>query len=209
MNIFSQNKKIKKSSDDNFVMYNFGIPALKTCPMAQKCASGCYATQGAYAWPVVKAAYEARYQLTLSDAFIPSIIAELNKLVRKHEGSQLIIRVHDAGDFYSPVYQQNWYIIAQYFPKVKFYAYTKMVKQSKALDSVKPLNFRLIYSFGGREDNAINPINDFHSKVFNQQLPTNYIDGTKDDKVAALGENKNIGLLYHGQKSFNNTRWGA
>jgi hypothetical protein len=55
MKYLTQNSKMKKSSTNNAVVYNFGIPAYKsrrygirTCPSAKECARGCYALSGPY-----------------------------------------------------------------------------------------------------------------------------------------------------------------
>jgi hypothetical protein len=85
-----------------------------------------------------------------------------------------------------------------------------MVNQSIALDSLKPNNFRLIFSYGGKEDSQIDTDKHYHSKVFesiDELSKNNYVDGTHDDTVAALGTSRRIGLVYHGIKGFKKTNW--
>lgn len=206
-----QNRKMKATSKNGVASaYNFGIPAfisdsgLKTCPQAGLCAVGCYARQGAYLWPKVKAAYERRLQLTQSPDFIAVIQAEILKLKQKH--SSLFIRVHDSGDFYNKDYALDWFAIADSFPEVTFYAYTKSIDLLKRLQSKCPLNFKIIFSLGGKQDASINQSEDRHSRVFESRLERGYVDASKND-LKAIGSNKKIGLLYHGAKNFNKTGW--
>lgn len=204
-----KNAKIAASNSGLFTVYNFGIPAyqskskLKTCPMAGSCAKGCYATQGAYAWTNVQAAYEWRLQATLKSDFE----TEMNKAIAiklktaQRQGKTLVIRIHDSGDFYGLDYIQKWFNIMRLFPAVKFYAYTKMIPIFKRLEL--PVNFTLIYSEGGLADNKINPEIDRHARVFGsleELLAAGYIDTTEND-LNAIGPNHKIGLVYHGAKS--------
>jgi len=219
--VFTQNAKMKRSSENGLHLYNFGIPAfrsrtgLKTCPQAGVCASGCYAKSGAYVWSTVARAYENRLALTRTKGFEEVVNFEIAKLLKKHKTDILLLRIHDSGDFYSKEYQLAWYDIASQWlnePRVYLYAYTKMVKQSNDLKSHQPRNFRLIYSYGGKQDSMIQPETDFHSRVFESIDDLNdagYVDGTHDDSVAALGGNPRIGLVYHGIKSYKNTLWGG
>lgn len=194
----STNDKLKKNN-----IYSFGIPAYKsatgliTCPSALNCIKGCYARQGRYAMPNVKNAQENRLALTQSSEFVDTISNELVKRKVK------ILRIHDAGDFYSMQYFTNWMLIVQRNPQVKFYAYTKQVIMLKSLVSMLPKNFTLIFSYGGKNDAMIDTNTDRHSKVFSslKELRANkYQDTTKRD-INALGTNNKIGLVYHGFKS--------
>jgi hypothetical protein len=215
--LLSQNKKMKKSSQNGIHVWNFGIPAfqsksgLKTCPNATACVSGCYARMGAYAWSNVAQAYEARLAATQSPDFVTIISAEIQAKLKRLKGSdRLVIRVHDSGDFYSADYQLTWYRVASLFPTVQFYAYTKMISQSKSIESSRPVNFRLCFSMGGREDSLIESANDMHARVFESLealVDAKYADASHDDLVTALGDSNKIGLVYHGVKSYTNTTW--
>ena len=216
MSNFTQNAKMKKSSQNGTTVYNFGIPAFmsqdgtKTCPMAKACVAGCYARQGTYQFSNVKAAYERRLEFTKSETFRTEAILEISALLgkAKKKGSKLVIRVHDSGDFYSEAYQLNWYDIARVLPEVQFYAYTKSVSQSKRIDWSRPRNFKLIFSYGGAEDQLINPEVDSNAKVFKTEVELSaedYLDVTNDDML--LFKTNKIGLVYHGTKKFENTTW--
>jgi len=215
--LFSQNAKMRKTADAHEIdLYNFGIPAfmsttgLKTCPNAASCVKGCYARQGAYAWSNVSQAYEARLAVTRQDDAALVLGAEIESLLAKatKRGRRLVLRIHDSGDFYSAQYQLLWYHIARAFPDVTFYAYTKQVAQSLGLETVRPANFELIFSQGGKQDKYINP-KMRHARVFasHAELTQNgYIDASNDDMLA-LSSNHHVGLVYHGAKSYSNTNW--
>lgn len=211
--LFSKNRKMKKSEKSGVSIYNFGIPAFRslegesTCPMAGVCAAGCYAMSGAYSWSNVKNAYETRYQATKKDDFHLIASSEIEKLKKKRGVKQLIIRIHDSGDFYSEAYFKKWLLIMLKNPDVKFYAYTKMIEFFK--NRSLPNNFTLIFSLGGKQDSLIDQSNERHSKVFQsvkELKEAGYSDASNDDMIA-LGKNKKIGLVYHGAKNFENTAW--
>jgi hypothetical protein len=212
--LLTQNKKIKSSSTDSLTVYNFGIPALisdtglKTCPMAGKCAIGCYAKSGAYVWSNVKQAYEKRLAATLQADFSEVISEDIEKILSKKSTKNLIIRIHDSGDFYDLGYFEKWFKVMTRFPQVKFYAYTKMVEMFKG--RFLPSNFTLIFSLGGKQDALIDQNTDRHSRVFetvNELESAGYVNASHDDMLA-LTQNGKVGLVYHGAKSFKNTSWG-
>lgn len=217
--VFTQNAKMKRSSQNGIHLYNFGIPAFRsksgiaTCPNARHCVAGCYAKAGAYVWSTVAQAYENRLDLTRTRGFEQVITYHIDKLLKKHPTGAILLRIHDSGDFYTQAYQEAWYLIASQYennPRVQFYAYTKMVRQTLDVSALKPKNFRLIFSFGGSEDSQINTERHHHAKVFSSiedLVKAGYVDGTHDDTVAALGQDCKIGLVYHGTKSFKNTTW--
>ena len=94
---------------------------------------------------------------------------------------------------------------------MKFYAYTKEVNEFKKLKLMHwiPSNFTLIYSLGGKQDASISMETDRHARVFESEDQLNaagYINASSDD-LLAIGDNKKVGLVYHGNKSFKDTRW--
>lgn len=218
--VFSQNAKMRKSSQNGIHLYNWGIPAYKsqngtlTCPNASKCIIGCYAKSGAYVWTNVAQAYENRLSLSRTKGFEQVIVYHIDKLLSKHKTGTVMIRIHDSGDFYSESYFETWCKIADVYKnetRVQFYAYTKMVQMCKdyANKNLIPGNLTLIYSFGGRQDDLIQIETDRHSRVFENETELaahDYSDASQNDMVA-LGPNNKIGLVYHGTKSYKNTAW--
>jgi hypothetical protein len=192
--LFTRNSKLKKAS---VYTVNFGIPALKTCPMAKTCKDYCYANKGAYSWPVVKAAYEYRYQCTKSKDFFEVATAELNKIKKLKA-----VRIHDSGDFYNKRYLEKWIKIASSMPDKIFYFYTKRVTLIKdyATQGLLPDNMIYILSVGGSEDRHIDMENDRHSRIFNslkELKAAGYVDATEDDTKAWKSKNNKIGLVIH------------
>jgi len=190
--LFTRNSKLAASTA---YTVNFGIPALKTCPMAKLCKDFCYANKGAYVWPVVKNAYEYRFKQTKSKNFIELASNELSK-IRKLEK----VRIHDSGDFYNKEYLYKWLAIAQNFPSIEFYAYTKRVRLLKENSLALPPNFTVIYSLGGKEDSYIDLSIDRHSRIFSnasELKKAGYVDASHDDTIAVNKLNPRIGLVIH------------
>ena len=214
MTLLTQNTKMKKASGK---VYNWTLPAFKaldgslTCPNAGKCLSGCYARQGAYIWGTVKAAHDTKFKLSKTDSFVNDMVLDIfGKLERLQDSETLFIRIHDAGDFYSKEYTRKWFEIMDLFTgfNVKFYAYTKQIAMFKELASEIPSNFRIVSSFGGKQDHLIDTNSDAHAKVFETKEELDaagYTDCSVDD-LEIFGALK-VGLIYHGTKSYKNTTW--
>ncbi len=224
LNWLSQNAKMRRS-EGPYMIFNWGIPAfrsetgLKTCPNAGLCAVGCYARSGAYLFSNVAKKFEERLVLAQSPGFVDELIGEILEANIKaaRKGKKCLIRIHDSGDFFSDEYTYKWFKIAQKLPDVSFYAYTKQVQYFKDLfklygeDLVKPKNLTLIYSYGGKQDDLIDPERDRHSRVFENEadlIEAGYADASHNDLVA-LDENIKIGLIYHGNKNYANTKWSS
>jgi len=192
MNLLSNSSKC---SDKGIA--TFGITAGKYCPNKKSCAKdgACFGMQGRFLMPNVKNAYKWRGEATKTKFFKGAMALEILKLQPKY------FRIHDVGDFYNYEYLEKWVSIMREFPKVKFYAYTKMVWLVKfRLRRSNLKNFTPIYSFGGKEDHLIDVKKDRHSRVFRTKeelLKAGYVDASKDDLVA-IGRKKKIGLVYHG-----------
>jgi hypothetical protein len=215
-----QNAKMKKSSKNGITVVNWTLPAFqsetgfKTCPMAGACVSGCYARSGTYRFKSSVSAHNWKLELSQSDTFVGTMIAEIELWLKKRSVDHLKLRIHDAGDFYSVSYLDKWIAIMSHFesnPRVSFYAYTKMVQMFQTEKPRLPSNFRAIFSFGGKQDNLIQIETDFHARVFETVEALEaaaYQNGTDDDMVAAIGVSNRVGLVYHGAKSYQNTTWG-
>lgn len=168
-----------------------------TCPNAGLCASGCYAMQAFYVMPSVKRAQETRLALSLSDAFVDTIDAEIKRRGIKR------LRIHDSADFFSLAYTNQWIEVMRRNPGTKFYAYTKMVTFFKARQALLPANFHVVYSQGGTQDAKIDISTDRHSAVFGSLAElkrAKYSDASKRDLPTFQGKQR-IGLVYHGAPS--------
>lgn len=202
------NEKMKKSSDADRIVVAWGIPASeKTCPNAGACKNGCYAKGGRYMFANVRNKLNERLELAESEHFIHIIDDEINHLKKKHAGKQLYVRIHDTGDFYNELYTMKWLAIARMNPDVKFYAYTKMVVMFKQYEYFGriPDNFRIIFSYGGIQDEYI-PSDKPHARIFKtieELTSAGYVDCSKNDLLVYTTDK--IGLVYHGVKKWENT----
>ena len=163
--LLKQNEKMKHSNGELEQFFNIGFAALvgmaldentnnlivvNTCPGAGSCKIDCFAMKGG------KIQFEAAwlsdgriitYLLNNPDGFFEQLaneIAKEEKLGEKGNYS-VSIRWHDAGDFFSPEYQDLAFKLAESLPNVKFYAYTKM---ADAVLAKKPDNFIVNWSEG-------------------------------------------------------------
>ena len=103
-------------------------------------------------------------------------------------------------------------------PQCTFYAYTKEVElfKYKLADQI-PVNFILIYSFGGKQDHMIDKESDRNADVYtdyDRMISEGYFDIEDDDKLAAIGESKKVGIyrnnipyLIKKQKNKNFSEW--
>lgn len=113
------------------------------------------------------------------------------------------IRPHaSAGDFFNETYFLAWLNVAINNPKTIFYTYTKMpqflVKYKKQL----PKNFRIIASFGGKQDILITQKKLKFAKVFlyeNDAINAG-LEIDHDDSHAFDHKKQSFGLLLHGMQ---------
>ena len=182
--ILKQNQKMQHSDGTSSVFYNVGLPALKglavnekknefvivnTCPGAGVCKTFCYAMKGGYVqWKAVSMGQSRMLNFLINDpkGFSAQMKAELTKAEKKasKKNDKVIVRWHDAGDFFSPQYLALGYDIARSFPDVDFYAYTKIASVAQG---EKPPNFRMNYSEGAlrSQEKQIDFVKTKHSKV--------------------------------------------
>ena len=202
--LITQNAKIKKTNAKQGInLFNFGIPAYKsstgliTCPSAKDCIKPCYARQGFYNMPTVKNAYEFRLNSLESNNFLDDLAYEIYTKSPTH------IRINDSGDIYNAKVLGKWIKLANAFPDIIFYAYTKQVALFKKHSKLIPSNLVYRFSFGGKEDHLIDIKTDRHAMVFKdaESIPSNYVDASHDDSFAFNKDIKNIGLAYHGFNS--------
>lgn len=205
--ILKQNEKMGKSSGEETVFFDIGLPALKglavnektgefivvdTCPGAGACKIYCYAKKGGYVqWKDASLSQTKLLNFLVNDpeGFKSQFENELNtkatNLVRR--GKKVIVRWHDAGDFFSNEYLDLAYSIANKFPNILFYAYTKMASVAK---SQKPANFIINFSMGAtpEQERQIDFEKDKHSTVVPKPMFDKYV--LKDEKGKAVRDDK-------------------
>ena len=187
--ILKQNEKMQHSDGTSSIFYNIGLPALKglavneatgefvivdTCPGAGDCKTICYAKKGGYVQWKASSLSQTRllnFLLNDPDGFMDQLGREVDKAEKKFgkKGTKVIVRWHDAGDFFSPQYLDLAFQAARKNPDVDFYAYTKMadVAQSK-----KPNNFIINFSMGAlkSQEKKIDFQKTKHSKVVPKEV---------------------------------------
>lgn len=192
--LLTQNRELKREG-----IWNWTLPAwagrlpdgrtYNTCPSAGVCAKACYALNGTYRFPTVKARHQANLAYVLDDlvGWQRQMHDELGHA--RHQGGW--VRVHDAGDFFSDDYLFAWLEIMLARPGVQFYAYTKEVDRFRRIvEPAAPENFRWVYSFGGKQDHLLDPDVDRVADVFpddESMTAAGYTSQDASDLLAVLG----------------------
>ena len=120
--------------------YMFNLPATKE--VCNRICKNCYANREQIRFPSVLAARENRYSASLQSDFKTKVISELSALRTKPK----YFRLHASGEFYSQSYVDNWVEIAQTFPSITFYTYTKRMNDFNFGKLKNLSNFVLINS---------------------------------------------------------------
>jgi len=225
LSLLTQNSEMRRDG-----IWNFTLPAwvvqtdtgnFNVCPNAGACAKLCYARNGTYLFPAVRAKHLANLDLVrYNPGWINHVFSELSAGRFRPSGEPRYIpglasidhltpfllwwlqaggqavRVHDSGDFFSREYLDGWLKIASWVPDVLFYAYTKEVAMLK--ETPLPDNFLVIYSMGGRQDDLIDPDFDRHADVFPTMealTAAGYLDQEDSDLLAVLLPTTRVGIV--------------
>lgn len=148
------NKKIGKgcyhfstlptTGEFTFAVHEVEYTERGTCACTCKNAAGevtCYATKDKYNTPGVIASLGIKTRLARRhlDFLRRAILAQIEA-----DGVR-VLRVHVAGDFFSPEYVDMWRAIARECPGVVMWTYTKVAAAENAFDDVP--NFNVVKSF--------------------------------------------------------------
>jgi len=184
------NSKLLK---DGIVSIN--LPPVITCPSAGDCKRYCYACIGLQAMGNAK-----QKRLNTLEIFKRSpkefkdiCIQEIKRVKAK------TVRFHDSGDIFSLRYLKTLCDICESMPEIKFYAYTKSLKilAKFGWDNL-PLNFKIIQSYGGKNDSLIDRDKPFALVLgIGEAIPVGFIDGSESDLPSATYATK-IALPIHG-----------
>jgi hypothetical protein len=166
--LLGTNAKMSKSATEGEIVYDLTLPALSgvvvdeetgdfveitTCPGAGGCQLFCYARKGGYVmFPASSMSAAQALNFLVNDpagytAMVNKEIQGLKGKADKH-GIRLVVRWHDAGDFFSKEYLDLAFGVARQNPDVKFYAYTKIAAAATAAN--KPDNFIVNFSSGSK-----------------------------------------------------------
>ena len=206
MKLLTQNSELRPDGIFNWSLPAFGVrlsngQTMNVCPTAGACASFCYARNGTYNFSNVKSKHIKNLEYTLyhPEDFVAEMIEECLKPKMKGK----YVRIHDAGDFYSETYLNNWLRIIKACAEVTFYAYTKEVSMLRKQTNV-PSNFRYLFSTGGLEDHLIG--DDRHADVFvNEQAikDAGYVSQDESDLLCVLLASNKIGIPANNIPKFN------
>lgn len=203
------------------------------CPNAGACAQLCYARNGTYLFSNVKGKHIRNLEFILEDlegwkyamavelsarrlqpTDKPRTVAGLSAdtpfdpYVSKwlqHGGKA--VRIHDSGDFFSREYALAWVELAQEFPRILFYAYTKEVVMFRELAATHeiPENFRWLYSMGGKQDHLLDKDTERHAEVFPTEeeiADAGYQSQDASDLLAILLPTTRVGIPANNIKHF-------
>jgi len=174
--LLGQNGKMGKT---NF--YNITLPAyrgifydesqnkfyvINVCDKADTCSKVCFAQMGHFIKndaAIRIHAQKLNYLLNHAETWKSRVIAAINAL---YDGINLVVvRWHDSGDFFSEEYMKLAFEVAREAKRAEHYAYTKEVGMAKSLKSIMPPNFEFKFSYGGTENNLIEPTKDAHAII--------------------------------------------
>ena len=190
--LLTTNSKLKKEN-----IYNFNLPAGKTCLFAGECRKFCYAMKGNFRFKNVIASHEYNLKIAKSDNFVNHI----NDNILNLPGLKFL-RIHASGDFFNESYIQKWVKIARNNPNIIFYAYTKAMILFKGIKL--PENFLLIQSTDTINDLMYVDKSKPYAKVIDKKdldkyLKKGFINSTNSDlnTIKAILLNKNVVLAKH------------
>lgn len=228
MGYLTQNREMRRDG-----VWNFTLPAwvielesgdhFNVCPNAGACAKVCYARNGTYLFPKVRAKHLGNLALVKDDpAWVDKICEELahkrfkpSGYPRRVPGLPLLpdhlsewvrwwllwggqaVRIHDSGDFFSRDYLDGWAEVARRNPDVLFYFYTKEVLMLREAAPSLPRNMLWLFSLGGKQDHLIDKDSERHADVFPDEdaiLAAGYMSQHESDLLAVLLPTTRIGI---------------
>ncbi|MAK37803.1 MAG: hypothetical protein CMC15_16715 [Flavobacteriaceae bacterium] len=173
----TENNLLKFSNPNAKIPYqSFSIPAGYSCPGALNCltkvkggkivdlqkpdADGltyrCYAASLEAVYPSLNAKLNYNFKLLKEAKSFKEMTALIARsLPPKLRADGGALRVHIHGDFYSLDYLRAWFAVAEFFPSIRFYSYTKslnFLQQYKSEKGQFPFNYSLTWSHGSKFD---------------------------------------------------------
>jgi len=118
----------------------FSIPT-EICYGAGKQCKSCYARKAEYPYKNCLPSRFRNYKASLnSSAFIEAVTERFSRSKKR------LVRIHEAGDFYSQEYINSWIEIIKKHPEHKFYTYTKKLQKFDFSEMLNLPNMNLIDS---------------------------------------------------------------
>jgi hypothetical protein len=148
------------------------LPAGHSCPFAKDCRScahpetgkiqdgaqtqfRCYAANVEALFRNVRESRWENFEAVKEAKTTLEIAALIDRSIPIRNGKIKMVRIHQAGDFFSQTYFDAWLLVARQHPDLIFYGYTKALPLwVKRIDEI-PTNFKLVASRGGTHDHLI------------------------------------------------------
>jgi hypothetical protein len=234
--MLTQNSEMKKNNIFNWTLPAWVVKdskgvAINVCNQAGGCIKFCYARNGTYNFPAVKAAHLRNLEFTRDDLsqFLTDMINELSHkrfaptglprlpemdrgylsagITKLLDQGSACIRIHDSGDIYSEEYLLAWLTVSHYNPNILFYCYTKEVELIKrVVGESAPANFLWCFSMGGRQDYLIDQEKDYHADVFPNSDAlelAGYYSQDSNDLLCVVAPSNRIGIPANNIPHFN------
>ncbi len=126
LKVSRRNKKLVPNETTDFIIWN--IPAIKTCPFRTAlCEKACYALKAERVYPDCLPARERNFNDTRRADFVERMTYTILSIRKSSRKKNLIVRIHESGDFYNLEYAEKWLQIMRNCAgeNIKFIAYTK------------------------------------------------------------------------------------
>ena len=178
---------------------------INTCPGAGTCQLGCYVGGGGYVQfeaSMLGMTQKLNFLYNDPTGFMNKMGNEISQLesTKGKKGTKIVIRWHDAGDFFSQDYVDRAFALAKKHPNVTFYAYTK-IKDIALGDT--PANFVINYSFGGKNDKSMDSKKIKHSVVVPKEEFSKFVERVTDTDAKPIKGKLPTKLIYKGTEGIN------
>ena len=143
LNVSNGNKKLVSNENTRFIVWN--LPSVTTCPYAtEHCKANCYAKKAERVYPGCLPSRQRNFEESKRADFVENMAFTITEIAKRSKAKNIVVRIHESGDFYNKVYADKWLEVAEICKadkRIKFIAYTKSFKY---FDNVKlPKNFNL------------------------------------------------------------------
>ena len=144
LSISRENKKLKPNATTAFIIWN--LPSVTTCPYrTAHCESECYAIKAEKAYPDCLPSRQKHFIESLENDFTIRMAYTILKIAAGTKKRNIIIRIHESGDFYNNAYAQKWLAIMALCScdkRIVFIAYTKSFPYFNKVNLPKNFAFR-------------------------------------------------------------------
>lgn len=131
MSTVNNTKYRSRLTDGNIKVkaFMFSLPPVKSCLNNKSCKDACYAKKAYNQYPSAKNLWDDNFSLVKHDldALYLDLLVQLHDISKK-AAHKRVIRIHQSGDFYNQAYINMWADLAEQFPTILFYGYTKVDK---------------------------------------------------------------------------------